>query len=1740
MSETIEKMSSIDLDFSNLSKNQILLFKDVDEKKLQSYINKINEIKSVDTGEYFGGFDIGQIQAYADTLKDVDAKQSALLLSTQGLTNAEIQQVLAQQNLTKEEQYRALSNAGLLKTTQKLTIAEIQETLQSKLGSKAKAEEVMKSMGLSVAMEGEEKQTVELTAKKLQLAVASGKVTQAEALELATHLGVDKALDTQNKTSLPQWLANLKSTGSALKTQVVDTINWAKALPLATKALAGVGVGIGTALIAYGVYKNHLEEVRQATEQSATAYKESASFIDDYVSRYKDLHQALQDAKGDEEATANIKQQLLDLQTELNEKYGEEYGKLNLVTDSYRDQTEAIKALNKEEANRFLNENRKGISTATQKMEKEQDYVLSAPTLSVDTPDGKALQEIVDSYTDEGMRLISDDATGAVQIILKADAQTAYETLNDFETDLRNKAKELGNENLFDGILGFSTNALTEVKSVVEKYGDIYNQALMAQLVTDDNASTVYEKALSAVEEYNESVLASEDPFNDTKVAEAKANVEAVMAEAEGLGKFSTIFDDVFDQADTRLLEFNNRLKNDTSLQEWAEQLRGKEIVDLKSMVNDGQDDVFDRLVESAEEYGLEVEEVIDALVRLGYVQGNVTSGEDVFTANTVSLENLNNQIDSIQSAYKGLTTACEEYNQYGYITADTLQTLLAMDSQYLACLINENGQLQINGQTYQALVQAKLADAEATAVQQAIEELGTVTTEQQISADTTAIGVMAQKGTALATLTGQYAALANVAVSAAQAQALADAYTDASSKNKEEADRIMSNLNTKLALIQNTAKNTSGSFGALTNHLNGFSNASGNAKNATDDLTDSIKQQKEALERNKEALKEQKSEMEELHDAVQWFYDKKIDKIDDTIGKINEEIDLLEKQQTTMDDIIKAIENNYDYEISLIQDKIDALQDANTEEQKALELEEAKRKLQEAKSRKTLQVYTKNAGFTYQIDIKAIKEAESELAELQENEVVNELEKQIDALEEAKEKWSQIPNAYNKAMQEIAASNYFGANWKDITLLPSDELLANFEGKYTGIQSSIDSKNDKIDSLEKEKQKLEELKKLWEDAKNSYRDMNYTAKLESFFGSDYEYQLLNNSATWRKKFASEYSSICTEIASVEEQLKSLNEETASSVESGANRISNAANGVKGALENTGNISKYIWTDADTNALEYARQRLDALNQLIGQGKTELTDARDKVANFVDQYSKLEDSRLVTDELKNSVQELNGVYSQSDDYLENMASGVADRLADSKNYTSELVQNTQTTADNLAQVNDQINNLKTSEETIESEADETVSNVETTISNLLTKLGELQIKLGEISLSRTEVEAIADEELLDTSTVVDGVHTKVGEIQTTITTLMESITPLHGALDTLMEKMTTLDEVTLSNVISAFGGASGGEGKGNGKDSSNKSASKGEKGKEGESGGGSGLLGAVKAVDEAIGSVDNEESLLGKLAQVDATKLENIIAQFGLSGENGDSEGTNLLSAVNAVSTAIVGGGKDDENSLIASIEQLGSDPTIEHVTTVSDSFQTLHDTINECIKKVEELSKAIESIPSSTATVGVNGGKASGRAKGGIITKEDRGDLDFVAKSLGEDHMVALSEGEAVVPKETVAKNPEVVNSLLSGQKLDLKSLVNRDIVLQRATPLDTYSMLEKYQDWIVPDSVIMSRLNLPSQDFSKLGVVNNNQKETVVQFNGDIHVHEVQNVDSLSKAIVQQLPNKMTQALSRRDLYN
>lgn len=515
----------------------------------------------------------------------------------------------------------------------------------------------------------------------LKLAIAQTTLDETQIKAILSAKGLKgKILETTTAELAQTTATNTLSASEAKATGTTGGLSTAfkglaSSLGISTATLGALVAGIaavGVAAIAISKYKQYLEEIRQATEEAANAYKESSSSIDDYVSKYTELREALIKAKGNEEETYNVKKQLLDLQTELNNKFGDEYGQLNLVTDAYKDQTDALKAYNQEVAKTYLNENQKGIKNATKEMTAERQYNLGS-ALNLDSNDKwMSLREVALQYTDKGINLASDQ-NGTLYVQLTADAESAYEIINEFESDLREKAKELGDEHLFDNILDISSSQLNNAKETIDKYGEIYKQALMANMVSDDDKSEIYNKALDAVEKYNEAILKSEDPFTDEKVKNARQSLKDIQDEISGddsWKEYGAIVEEVFEQADTKLIDFNEKLQNDSGLQELAGDLKDLDNVDLKSL-NLGENTTFDKLKESADEYGLSVDELIDSLVRLGYVQGEIQNSVLTDTNETeisitptlsTSVEQIARQLEpqfaKLGEAYKEIFTA--------------------------------------------------------------------------------------------------------------------------------------------------------------------------------------------------------------------------------------------------------------------------------------------------------------------------------------------------------------------------------------------------------------------------------------------------------------------------------------------------------------------------------------------------------------------------------------------------------------------------------------------------------------------------------------------------------------------------------------------------------------------------------------------------------------------------------------------------------------------------------------------------------------------------------------------------------------------------------------------------------------------------------------------------------------------------------------------------------------------------
>lgn len=78
-------------------------------------------------------------------------------------------------------------------------------------------------------------------------------------------------------------------------------------------------------------------------------------------------------------------------------------------------------------------------------------------------------------------------------------------------------------------------------------------------------------------------------------------------------------------------------------------------------------------------------------------IEGDVISVQDYFDGLGSTIDEINEKIDDMQSAWTDLNDVTNEYNIYDGLSVDALQKLLTISPEYLACLQLEGGQLSVN-----------------------------------------------------------------------------------------------------------------------------------------------------------------------------------------------------------------------------------------------------------------------------------------------------------------------------------------------------------------------------------------------------------------------------------------------------------------------------------------------------------------------------------------------------------------------------------------------------------------------------------------------------------------------------------------------------------------------------------------------------------------------------------------------------------------------------------------------------------------------------------------------------------------------------------------------------------------------------------------------------------------------------------------------------------------------------------
>lgn len=243
-------------------------------------------------------------------------------------------------------------------------------------------------------------------------------------------------------------------------------------------------------------------------------------------------------------------------------------------------------------------------------------------------------------------------------------------------------------------------------------------------------------------------------------------------------------------------------------------------------------------LHETADKAHISFGDLIGVFEQFGFLQVSNAEAANNYAS---QLEETMGVIDNIQSAYKNCSTAVEEYNKYGYLSIDSLQSLLQMDDAYLNTLELVNGKLQVNQSAYADLLATQYAEAQMEAISQAISELNAIAKKDAAEKAETFTEATEDEKNKLEALAP---ALKNATIGTGElAGALAAARSAENGDNTEEIEEkissVMTALNTRLSLISTNMNNAMNSASGLKNQLNGFSDSTNNSSKAAQTFLD-------------------------------------------------------------------------------------------------------------------------------------------------------------------------------------------------------------------------------------------------------------------------------------------------------------------------------------------------------------------------------------------------------------------------------------------------------------------------------------------------------------------------------------------------------------------------------------------------------------------------------------------------------------------------------------------------------------------------------------------------------------------------------------------------------------------------------------------------------------------------------------------------------------------------------------
>ena len=762
-----------------------------------SYLKKMPSV--VQDFMLLGDFKLGKAQR-------VTAQK--LNITTGETDDPAIQNLAAQlAGLDRSQQNAVFKMSDLSDAAQNATRSVLEQTAAQESLSGSLVESALKANGFSDAQAKEVIQNAQLVDSAGNYLVVSKDIAQQNLETALSQDNVSAALQATNQTET-QLAATIIST--VLGQQVQTATTWAQkfaldaltiTLSLAKQAAISFGIGLITWAASKAVeylmnLKTRSEELVETMNDSHDAAEQATKDVEEIQSKIDELNKSLKDADVDKI------EDIVD---------PAERERLQAINDMLQAQLELKKQLEKDANDKANKDTSAVVNDKTEKsiydFEEKHDWT-GDYTTGKDITKTESLQEYTTALEDTTQKrrdlqveLDQIEASSGKDSKEYANKKKELDALNEAFESQKTKVEELSSA-VSEQMGNYSTDA-----DNFDQYKDEY--------VAGTNAMTAATKALADAQDDTSVDTTNVDIFAE-KVSAVKASMSRRGTNDSKGNSYIGAVNEFSGMTGDAVLNIDADTEHQTEAESNALKI----------------------LHETADKAHISFGDLIGVFEQFGFLQVSNAEAANNYAS---QLEETMGVIDNIQSAYKNCSTAVEEYNKYGYLSIDSLQSLLQMDDAYLNTLELVNGKLQVNQNAYADLLATQYAEAQMEAISQAISELNAIAKGDAAEKAETFTEATEDEKNKLEALAP---ALKNATIGTGElAGALAAARSAENGDNTEEIEAkissVMNALNTRLSLISTNMQNAMNGASGLKNQLNGFSNSANKSSGAAQTFLD-------------------------------------------------------------------------------------------------------------------------------------------------------------------------------------------------------------------------------------------------------------------------------------------------------------------------------------------------------------------------------------------------------------------------------------------------------------------------------------------------------------------------------------------------------------------------------------------------------------------------------------------------------------------------------------------------------------------------------------------------------------------------------------------------------------------------------------------------------------------------------------------------------------------------------------